>query len=646
MHITLAAALLPVLLATSAPFNAPSFPTYTETAATDILFKHVGDTFYSLGFAHVRVEFEVSKLLIDAKRYHTAKSRYYYALDSTKYPMTKEVIALRLDAAAQLVEHIEEIPKLFSRTPRATRYHTIHHPAVTPNHPAHLHARARRGVLLAGGIGALVGSAATTLFHVFSNKALNNIRHDADALTARQLRLLRRTRGFSTRQQHLTTIVDRVVNLVNDDRTFRDLLHYDSIMMDALRAEAERVHAVLSAAIQGHAHTEVLRGINITALANSLEDRMARQGRALLSTYHADWLRHDCAFAAHDNGIDFDVILSVPTYIPKTDLLIMHYTKMPIKLADGLFIEIDNYLPYLVVNEAARTFDGWTDADLAQCRRVGNYFTCPTHNVVRRFPPAFDHPDSEYDAHLQIHDKQPPADPATCLLALYLGRYAHARRVCRITIVPDLPMVTQIAPRSFAAFSPYPHQGNLRCANSPAASPRHVSLRNTTTINLPAHCHVMTDTHSFYTSDASFDYAINTWAHVYNWPDHMAHKLLGGLDQSAFGKLRKEAHNLRLTTDRISLHEAIEAVHDSEAASRRQLHHAAAISSTTATLLLLLAAAVATCGCLFCRRRRRRRTGGHQPGADAQTPGSDDPPPPPSKGETQPAAADYPFTRP
>jgi hypothetical protein len=266
---------------------------------------------------------------------------------------------------------------------------------------------------------------------------------------------------------------------------------------------------------------------------------------AALGVATSDWLQHETSFIATEGG--YDLYVHIPLMGKDSGMDIHRHVRLPIPLDGDYHLNIEAADEYIAVTSDGALFRAISAADLADCRKYGDFFACDRGNVVRRAP------------EIGLNQAEPTKDGELCLWALFYQKYALAREVCDMTISPQVDMVKQLAPNTFALFSSKPHQGQIICRNKQGDQKRTFSAHAVNLITLDPGCAALTDTHVFSTSDVAFTRDAAEWMVQFDWPYSSA-ELSHNLNTSEFHRLRISSEHEFFNQSRVPLMNALRAV--------------------------------------------------------------------------------------
>jgi hypothetical protein len=219
-------------------------------------------------------------------------------------------------------------------------------------------------------------------------------------------------------------------------------------------------------------------------------------------------------------------------------------------LNDKFHVLIGSEYEYLAFTEDGKRFRMMTPADLNECRRMGEFYSCPRGNVIRRAPEP--HREEEYMKN---------QDPELCLWALYHHKYEMAKAVCETSIVFQETAAVQLGPNDFALYSRERHGGVISCRNGTAPATRQFVAHQLTFVHLEAGCTARTKDHIISASDVGFIRDSNSWSSHVNWPSSAA-DLSKNLNLTRLAQLLEEDKKEWRNRTSIRLEEAEEAVNN------------------------------------------------------------------------------------
>lgn len=417
-------------------------------------------------------------------------------------------------------------------------------------------------------------SLATTGYAIFKSTELEKMAAHLNTLTAAEITNLKSTilLGDSTEAlAYLVKATNREASRhLSNMHTFR--WHTEAISM--ARRRIEKDEATITALMTHRIAAATIRDVNLTDLGQQILKYTSKRNLVPIAKFFSDWLQVDASFLATPHG--FDIYLHLPLMGKGSEMDIYRHINLPIPLSGEHHLAVDTSMEYFAVTGNARLFRGMSTAELLQCNRVGDFYTCPRGNVVSR-PPKGD---------AIITEK----DPQVCLWALFKQKYLLAKTVCDLSITTRRPQVIQLSASKFAVYSNLNHQGKIMCRNDTRARTTTFSAHHITMVHLDPGCLAYTDTHVFSSSDVAFSRPEDAWEIHFHWP-YTGKALSNGLNMDKFQELANKADGIMKNYSRIPLQEALDKVQKMDDININDwLPHITTISLITALLALILAA--------------------------------------------------------
>ena len=413
--------------------------------------------------------------------------------------------------------------------------------AVLPSHPLLSRlalpfrvAKRAIGQAILGAI-ALIGVLAITFSSLYTAKEIKNMH---DSLRLNDLSHTYREDTLGHTEAALARLFTKTLTLFRHYHMSSRESFAATITLDAIERRIQMFEAAITAGLQGRVAAEHFLEVNLPRTAAKIARRARASDMAPLANHVTDWMQFEATLVGTDDGLD--VLLHVPLVRVASLLSIYRFHPLPFPLEHGLHLQMDTApFTHLAIDHNTYSFRGLTLAELNACRSVGLFKLCDLGSVVRTFGAA----KADWEASNGI------ADPELCLYALFAMEFQLAGKVCLTTIGKTRSVMRQIGPNTFAAYSPTPERGTVRCFNNtnPHLSFTTFGLKK---ITIPFGCWAKTDTHIFTAADDSLTRGADFFAVNYGWETPIS-DLTRGLNLTLFDILRNQSLALEVQIDQM-----------------------------------------------------------------------------------------------
>jgi hypothetical protein len=405
-----------------------------------------------------------------------------------------------------------------------------------------LHRRNKRFFLLAIGFIIAAIAIAGTSYALYKRSELNKMKANTNTLASAQVQEMSAIQNQAYSQKELAHLVQGAVATVADEYGNIEETQHDIQAIYVAEKRVALYEDIMTAALNKQVSPAIFNDIDIEATTNMVIEYAAKNHLVPIASFYSDILQMETSFIASPEG--YTLYIHVPLMGPASGMFIYQHAKLPMPLGDGFHALIESRQEYLAINSLGSYFKAMTAADIANCRRMGDYYVCDRGNVVRQAPSS--------------QSTTSVKDPEVCLWALFKEKYDIAASTCDISVNVAPNIVIQLTANKFAMYTAKPHQGTINCRNDSQSIPRTFQLDKLSTIELPAGCTAVTDTHVFAAADSAFTRPATEWAVGYKWALH-AKSLTKGLDTNKLREISKKLGHFANATS-IPLEHALQAV--------------------------------------------------------------------------------------
>ncbi len=245
--------------------------------------------------------------------------------------------------------------------------------------------------------------------------------------------------------QSMDTLAAMVKEIAEDLNAHRYFEHAH-IKIKAVLDEFERLVSTIirdfEAVKDGNCPVTMFVNTDLGEIVHDIEKATAGTDWEALMTRATDLTQIDCTFAINQD--EFHIIARLPIISPKTTQEIMRLVPFPILMDSGkLMLPSAGEKTHLLVTKDGEFFAERSTADISQCKRRGNLFSCERNNLMRR-----------------VTDD---TAEKSCLVALYTNRFEAAARSCQFELRQPEPILEQINHNTFLAYTPKPQKATIIC---------------------------------------------------------------------------------------------------------------------------------------------------------------------------------------
>jgi hypothetical protein len=169
--------------------------------------------------------------------------------------------------------------------------------------------------------------------------------------------------------------------------------------------------------------------------------------RTLYNTVHQ---LLQCQVSAVTDGKTMRLLLHVPLVHAeeKESTMWRHIRELPIKLSEGVMLELEATHPYIVVDPEERWYQVFSEEEVEDCRRSGNTLVCD-RPVARRVPPT--------------NDTTPQGKH--CMWHLWKGDLAGVNRTCKVHVRRPVDNAVHLHDRAWMVELEEEHDAAIRTCN-------------------------------------------------------------------------------------------------------------------------------------------------------------------------------------
>ena len=213
-------------------------------------------------------------------------------------------------------------------------------------------------------------------------------------------------------------------------------------VLDELEQYVKNILSDFEAAKDGACPINMFTNQHLGELLHDIKKATSEGDWEPLVTRGTDLTQIDCTFTTSKQ--EFNIIARLPLVNAATTTEIMRLVPFPILMESGkLLFPTAGDKTHLLISKDGEHFAERTTADISECKRRGNLFSCNRNNVLRK-----------------IRDD---STQHSCLLALYTNKFEDAAKTCQFEVRQPLPLLEQINYNTFLAYTPEPQKATFYC---------------------------------------------------------------------------------------------------------------------------------------------------------------------------------------
>lgn len=496
-----------------------------------VIFNKIGTTSHALEYANVEININISHTTDALKTLRDALiKKAKTETEGTSKWQHRQFMVMEVDRLLIRCDHLMQM--------------TDKLPAPQPQLPNRRH---KRFIFSLAVVAILAAVTAGTAYGLYRNSELYSMHSNVNTLKAAEAVTIRELNKMGDSNAELLHLIQGTETALDEYYEEIETSKWDE---NAIKVGTRRVcifEETVAAVMQQRIAPSTLAELNTTAIANDVNIYAKQNGMIPMASHFTDWLQIPASFSTFNDG--FQIFLHIPLSPPEATMNLYRHIKLPLPLDDNYHITLDTAADYFAITQDGTIFKAISEAELQECRHVGEFYSCDRGNTARVRPNSL--------ALRRLKDsktQQPDAD--LCLWALHSGDQLVAKHACDSHIVPVAPSVIMITPTKFATYNPSRHQAKMMCRNPDTPHKKRFMVDKLTMIDVPTGCTVFTDTHVLSSGDAAFSREASQWAIEYNWKLDIQ-DITNGLNMSAFHQLRIAADGTTSNMSRIRLDQAL-----------------------------------------------------------------------------------------
>lgn len=516
-----------------------------------VLFRHLGETINTLGYAHLQLEIDIAEPL---RLVRWVRER---ALNATK------VSKLSNRPVHRLVDVIFQstLDKMDRTEERLVRYLRLDEQVDQEEHD-----QQKRSALLLGAA-ILAGSTFLGAYNTYQIHQLN----DQAGNEVSEIDLL--VQQINVTQQMMAHNSDSIISLANESAhiveeleqlaDFAGLKYGYQLVTDNIAEMTDRITEAVAAVMKNRLSPTMARPGALLAGLKDITDRAAKMGHKLLVRTEADIFQCDTSFQTTATGLI--VLVHVPTAFQGDRMQMYQFVSIPLQISDSTFASITPRSQVIAISDKTDSFKTFSMAKLEQCEKHHGLYLCNNFNYGRLINDNIKDSDDEADM---------------CLFHLFRQKHDMVNQTCQVHLSGPVSGVRELTHNQFLMISEEEHLGIIKCfgERDTTFSAGHISK-----VQLPAGCRAETATH---TASATID-VLGQPLDVSYTLKFSPKELLKGLDLNNFESIKRNIDAIEtLPTEVLELKQWMK---DHKVTN---IHRLATMATSSVSLLLVAATAV------------------------------------------------------